>query len=382
MKDKLEKLFFEKFGYECDAVYFSPSRINLIGEHIDYNGGKVFPCAITIGTYGAVKKRNDDVFKLYSINMNVGDEFKLSEIHNKSNNWCDYVKGMLVEIINAGYQVTGMDILVYGNIPNGAGLSSSASLEMLIGYIQNDLANSLRIDPIDIAIMGKNTENNYIGVSSGIMDQFAVNMGKKDMAIILDTSNLEYELLPVSFHEAGFLVMNTNKRRTLLDSKYNERVNECNLALEVLKSKYNVENLCQLKKESLEEIEKLLDNTVFRRVKHIVTENKRVKDFIKACKEQNLVLAGKLLTESHNSLKNDYEVTGQELDTIVYLANKQSGCFGARMTGAGFGGCAIALVKNEEIEDFIYNVSKEYKDKIGYLPDIISVDIGDSPHKL
>lgn len=382
MKDKLEKLFFEKFGYECDAVYFSPSRINLIGEHIDYNGGKVFPCAITIGTYGAVKKRNDDVFKLYSINMNVGDEFKLSEIHNKSKNWCDYVKGMLVEIINAGYQVTGMDILVYGNIPNGAGLSSSASLEMLIGYIQNDLANSLRIDPIDIAIMGKNTENNYIGVSSGIMDQFAVNMGKKDMAIILDTSNLEYELLPVSFHEAGFLVMNTNKRRTLLDSKYNERVNECNLALEVLKSKYNVENLCQLKEESLEEIEKLLDNTVFRRVKHIVTENKRVKDFIKACKEQNLVLAGKLLTESHNSLKNDYEVTGQELDTIVYLANKQSGCFGARMTGAGFGGCAIALVKNEEIEDFIYNVSKEYKDKIGYLPDIISVDIGDSPHKL
>lgn len=382
MKKKLEKLFFEKFGYECDDVYFSPSRINLIGEHIDYNGGKVFPCAITIGTYAAVKKRDDEIFNLYSVNLEEGDEFKLSDINIKNNNWCDYVRGMLVEILNAGYKVSGMDILVYGNIPNGAGLSSSASLEMLIGYIQNDLANNLKIDSVEMAIMGKNTENNYIGVSSGIMDQFAVNMGKKDRAIILDTSNLEYDLLPVSFDDAGLLIMNTNKRRTLVDSKYNERVNECSIALEVLKTKYNIENLSKIEEKSLNEIEKLLDNVVFRRVRHIVTENKRVKEFISACKERNSTLAGELLTASHNSLKDDYEVTGRELDTIVYLANQQDGCFGARMTGAGFGGCAIALVKYDCVDNFIKEVSKKYSEIIGYNPEIIYVNIGDAPHKL
>ena len=383
MKEELQKKFNSYFGHDCDAVYFSPSRINLIGEHIDYNGGMVFPCAIEIGTYGAVKKRGDGRLILYSENLDERNEFSLDDIENKENRWTDYVKGMLLAFKNRGLNITGLELYVYGNIPNGSGLSSSASLELLIGLIQNDLANNNSIDNLDMVLMGKETENKFIGVNSGVMDQFAIQMGIKNKGSLIDTNKLTYESKDIILPGCKLIILNTNKRRELKDSKYNERVSECNQALDLLKYKFDIENLCDLHVSDLEEVRKILvDDILYRRAKHVITENDRVNRFIEACENNDTKLAGKLLIDSHMSLKDDYEVTGKELDAIVDCSINFPACLGARMTGAGFGGCAIALVHENEVDDYILNVGKCYNSIVGYDAEFIQTGISDGPHKL
>lgn len=345
----LKEKFFEVFGENSEKEFFSPGRVNLIGEHTDYNGGNVFPCAIDRGTYALIKTRNDNRFRMYSENFEkIGIiEFSLDKLENeKAHDWANYPKGVIKMFIDAGYKIDkGFDILFYGNIPNGAGLSSSASIEILTTVILKNIFG-LNIDMIEMVKLGQKTENLFIGVNSGIMDQFAVGMGKKDHAVLLDCNTLKYEYVPVILKDEVIVISNTNKRRGLADSKYNERRGECETALKDLQEKLKIKALGELSIEEFEENKGLIKNEVNRkRAKHAVYENQRT---IKAQKELsagNLEEFGKLMNQSHESLRDDYEVTGKELDTLVELAWKQDGVIGSRMTGAGFGGCTVSIVK-------------------------------------
>lgn len=381
----LKECFVKIFEKEPTAIYFSPGRINLIGEHIDYNGGLVFPCPITIGTYAAVTKRNDDMVRCYSQNFpELGlIEFNINNLeYDKKDNWVNYVKGV-AKFLREKYSHinTGFDVVVYGNIPNGSGLSSSASLELLFIQIFKSLFE-LPISKVEAALLGKKVENEYIGVNSGIMDQFAISLGKKDTAILLDCNTLEYNYIPVSMPTTKIVIMNTNKRRELADSKYNERRSECESALEKLKVKINANTLCEITVEELEQNKDLLTENEYKRAHHAITENIRTKASAEAFKNNDLVEFGKLLNGSHKSLKEDYEVTGVELDTLVEAAQQQEGVLGARMTGAGFGGCSLAIVENDKIDNFIEKVGKIYADKIGYEASFYIAKIGDGPTKL
>lgn len=379
--DLLNKTFIEKYNVEYDKAYYSPGRINLIGEHIDYNGGHVFPSAITKGTYGVARKREDRVVRCYSLNFpEFGPlEFNLDKIHYVENDeWVNFVKGVIKYFIEAGYEIeTGFDIVIYGNIPNGAGLSSSASLELLIGVLLEDLYN-LTINRLDIIKIGQKVENKFMGVNSGIMDQFAVGKGQKDMALYLDTDTLEYELVPADFKENVILIMNTNKRRELADSKYNHRRKECEEALVLLQKEVDIQSLGELNVEQFEKVKHLIDNSVLqKRAKHAIYENERVKKAKAALKDQDLEAFGKLLNASHVSLKDDYDITGIELDTIVEAVWGQDGVLGARMTGAGMGGCAIALVDAVKAASIIETVQTIYTEKIGYEASFYIAEVGD-----
>ncbi|MEI5993255.1 galactokinase [Candidatus Enterococcus mansonii] len=386
MENKLKSLFHSVFGTSANDIYFAPGRINLIGEHTDYNGGSVFPAAITIGTYGVAKKREDQLIRLYSENFSdLGIiEFSLADLtYRKEDDWTNYPKGMLHYLIEDGYSIDqGMDILFYGNIPNGAGLSSSASIELLTGVILQDLFD-LNIQMLDLVLLGKRVENQFIGVNSGIMDQFAIGMGKKDHAILLDTNTLKYELVPAVFGEHVIAIMNTNKRRELADSKYNERRAECEQALKDLQTVLPINSLGELTEEQFEQHKQVIsDDTLIKRAKHAVTENQRTIKAKKALVENDLQTFGQLLNASHASLKEDYEVTGVELDTLVSAAQVQPGVLGARMTGAGFGGCGIALVKETNLDEFIEQVGQTYQEEIGYSADFYIANIDDGARKL
>jgi len=362
-------------------VFFSPGRINLIGEHTDYNGGHVFPCAITFGTYGVARKRSDQQIRLHSLNFSENGtiEFSLNSLdYEKSHGWANYPKGMIRYIREAGKDfASGMDILVFGNIPNGAGLSSSASLEMLIGVIVNELFG-LEIPRLELVRLGKQVENEFIGVNSGIMDQFAVGMGKKDCGILLDCNTLNYQYAPLNLTDYQIIIMNTNKRRELADSKYNERRSECEQALARLQTKLSIKELGDLSELEFEDNRQLIDDDVLeRRAKHAVYENQRTLKALKALQAGELETFGSLMNDSHRSLRDDYEVTGDELDTLAEAAWKQPGTLGARMTGAGFGGCAIAIVKSTEIDTFIDEVGKEYQGKIGHEATFYVASIGE-----
>lgn len=382
----LKKKFFEVFGENSEKEFFSPGRVNLIGEHTDYNGGNVFPCAIDRGTYALIKTRNDNRFRMYSENFEKTGiiEFSLDKLENeKAHDWANYPKGVIKMFIDAGYKIDkGFDILFYGNIPNGAGLSSSASIEILTAVILKNIFG-LNIDMIEMVKLGQKTENLFIGVNSGIMDQFAVGMGKKDHAVLLDCNTLKYEYVPVILKDEVIVISNTNKRRGLADSKYNERRGECETALKDLQEKLDIKALGELSIEEFEENKELIKNEVNRkRAKHAVYENQRT---IKAQKELstgNLEEFGKLMNQSHESLRDDYEVTGKELDTLVELAWKQDGVIGSRMTGAGFGGCTVSIVKKDKIDEFIKNVGKGYKEKIGYEADFYIVEVSEGPREL
>ena len=379
--EKLQKSFVECYGNQPTNTYYSPGRINLIGEHIDYNGGHVFPAAITKGTYGAARKREDRIVRCYSLNF---PEFwplmfNLDEIeYDEKDEWVNFVKGVIKYFIEDGYDInSGFDLVVYGNIPNGAGLSSSASLEVLIGVLLKDLYR-LTIDRLEIIKTGQKVENEFMGVNSGIMDQFAVGKGQKDMGIYLNTENLEYELIPANFKENVILIMNTNKRRELASSKYNQRRQECEQALAVLQKEMDIQALGELTVDQFEKVKHLLtDKTLLSRARHVVTENERVKDTVRVLKENNLERFGELLKESHASLKEDYDVTGIELDTLVDAASSQPGVLGARMTGAGMGGCAIALVDAESVEQVIAAVQSIYHEEIGYEASFYIAQVGD-----
>ncbi|WP_029487719.1 galactokinase [Candidatus Epulonipiscium viviparus] len=381
----LQECFVEVFNKEPEVIYFSPGRINLIGEHIDYNGGLVFPCPITLGTYAAVARRDDKTVRCYSKNFeDLGIiEFNLDHLdYDKKDNWTNYAKGVAKFLLEKYPKInSGFDAVVYGNIPNGSGLSSSASLELLIIQIFKSLFN-LPITEVDAALLGKKVENEYIGVNSGIMDQFAISLGKKDKAILLDCNSLDFTYIPVDMPTTKIVIMNTNKRRELADSKYNERRAECESALAKLQSKVNAENLCEIDLADLKANKDLLTENEYKRACHAITENIRTKASAEAFKNNDLVEFGKLLNASHKSLKEDYEVTGIELDTLVAAAQEQPGTLGARMTGAGFGGCSLAIVENDKIEAFVENVGKAYLDKIGYAADFYIAKIGDGPTKV
>ncbi|MBT2733393.1 galactokinase [Bacillus sp. ISL-7] len=382
----LNKVFLDMFHILPRKAFFAPGRINLIGEHTDYNGGHVFPCAITYGTYAVARKREDQVIRLYSTNFPEKGiiEFNLNELeYEKEHNWANYPKGMIRYMIEAGYEIpTGFDCAIEGNIPNGAGLSSSASIELLTGVLVNGLFE-LEIPRLDLIKLGKKVENEFIGVNSGIMDQFAIGMGKKDAGILLDCQTLSYEYAPIHLDDYKILIMNTNKRRELADSKYNERRGECEEALAQLQQKLPIEALGQLSEAEFDENQYLITNeTVRKRAKHAVNENVRTIKALEELKAGNLEAFGQLINQSHVSLRDDYEVTGVELDSLVEAAWKQPGVLGARMTGAGFGGCAIAIVENDEVENFIANVGAAYHEKIGYKAEFYAASIGDGAKEI
>ena len=383
---QLEQKFQEVFGVPAEKQFFAPGRVNLIGEHTDYNGGNVFPCAIDKGTYGLVKKRDDRRFRMYSENFaDLGVmEFTLDELTNdKKHDWANYPKGVIKMFLEAGQKIdSGFDILFSGNIPNGAGLSSSASIEMLTAIVLKDLFH-LSIDPVEMAQLGKKTENLFIGVNSGIMDQFAVAMGKKDHAILLDCNTLKYDYVPVVLKDEVIVIANTNKRRGLADSKYNERRAECDEALAELQTKLPIKALGELSIEQFEANKDLIKSPVRqKRAKHAVYENQRTLKAQKELSAGNLAEFGKLMNQSHISLRDDYEVTGVELDTLAALAWEQPGVVGSRMTGAGFGGCTVSIVKKDKVDDFIKNVGEAYKNKIGYAADFYIASVSDGAKKL
>lgn len=386
MITEVKENFSKIFGEQPEGVYFAPGRVNLIGEHTDYNGGHVFPCAISIGTYGAASKRKDKKIRFYSQNFpEIGIiEMDLDDlVYRKEDVWTNYPKGMIRFLQEAGYEVNeGMDLYYYGNIPNGAGLSSSASIELLTGVILQDLFE-LDIERVELVKLGKKVENDYIGVNSGIMDQFAIGMGKKDHAILLDCQTLDYELVPATLGEYGIVIMNTNKRRELADSKYNERRSECEEALVRLQKIVDIDSLGNLDEETFEANRMAINDPILeKRARHAVTENVRTLKAKKALTDGDLALFGQLLNQSHQSLREDYEVTGIELDTLVAAAQDQPDVLGARMTGAGFGGCAIALVKQDQVNRFQENVNQQYCDKIGYDADFYIAHIHDGAQKL
>ncbi len=380
----LRERFYMLYGSEEPRIFFSPSRVNLIGEHIDYNGGYVLPCATQLGTYGCVKKRDDNKIRLASENFDLKVEVDIEDLKYESEHgWANYPKGVIFFMKKSGYKVSGMDILVWGNIPNGAGLSSSASLELLIAEMINSLFNDGEIPKIDLIKISQKSENDFIGVKCGVMDQFAVAMGKANNAMLLNCNSLNYKYVKMNIKDYKIVIMNTNKRRELNDSKYNERRDECERALNILRNYKDIDNLCQLTIEEFEKLEKYLDEDNIRnRASHAVYENQRVLKACTALENGYILELGQLLTESHYSLKNLYEVTGIELDTIVNLALEQDSCIGARMTGAGFGGCAIALVQDEAVGIFIDKVGQMYKSKIGYEADFYLTGIGDGTREI
>lgn len=386
-KEKLIKKFNELFHpNEPVRTFFAPGRINLIGEHTDYNGGYVFPAAISFGTYALATKRNDRTIQFYSINFEENGiiSVELDDLsYRKDDDWANYPKGMIDQLVKNGAKIEqGFNVLYYGNIPNGAGLSSSASIELVTGVLLESLFQ-IEIDRIELVKLGQRVENEYIGVNSGIMDQFAVGMGKQDHAMLLDCNTLDYQYAPVELNEYTIMIMNTNKRRELADSKYNERRSECESALKDLQTELAINSLGDLSTDQFDNFAKIIQNeTERKRAKHAVYENQRTKDALVKLEAGDLQGFGQLLNESHLSLQHDYEVTGIELDTLVQAAWDQDGVLGARMTGAGFGGCAIALVDQRKLDSFKANVSKIYQEEIGYQPTFYQATIGDGAKEL
>ena len=384
---ELKEKFAELYGKEGEIkAYFAPGRVNLIGEHTDYNGGHVFPCALTIGTYVAARKRADRKLTFYSMNFEkLGVlESSLDELKpDPQADWTNYPKGVIWAFGEKGMAApAGMDILLNGNIPNGSGLSSSASVEVLTGFILRDLFG-FDVTNQDLALIGQYSENQFNGVNCGIMDQFAIAMGKEGHAIFLDTADLSYEYAPIKLENAKIVIACSNKKRGLGDSKYNERRGECETALAELQKVCRIKSLGELTEEQFEKHKDSIESEVRRRrAKHAVYENQRAIQAVQALKDNNVDAFGQLMNASHVSLRDDYEVTGVELDTLVEEAWKVEGVIGSRMTGAGFGGCTVSIVKDEAIDNFIARVGGAYQNKIGYAADFYVVEIGDGPCKL
>ncbi len=387
MKDIILKKFAEVFGDADGAkAYFAPGRVNLIGEHTDYNGGHVFPCALTIGTYGAARRRDDNRLRFYSMNfekLGVIESTLEDLVPSEEARWTNYPKGVMWAFGEKGMKVPfGMDLLLNGNIPNGSGLSSSASVEVLTGFILRDFFG-FDVSNQELALIGQFSENNFNKVNCGIMDQFAIAMGKKDHAIFLDTADLSFEYAPMVLEGAKIVIASSNKKRGLGDSKYNERRSECETALAELQKVTQISSLGDLDEEAFEKYQSAIEDDIRRkRARHAVYENQRTVRAVDALKANDVKLFGQLMNASHVSLRDDYEVTGLELDTLVEEAWKVPGVIGSRMTGAGFGGCTVSIVKDEAIDGFIEKVGSAYRERIGYDADFYVVEIGDGPRAL
>jgi galactokinase len=374
----IKEEFQKRFQRNPERIFFSPGRVNLIGEHIDYNGGRVMPCAISLGTYLAISKNTDKVFRFQCLNFPETAELHLQNSYSRSGKeWFNYPLGVIDWAIKEGHSISGLDMLFWGNLPIGAGLSSSASIEVLMAHALNQLFQ-LNIPRLEIAVLSKKVENEFIGVNCGIMDQFAVTFGEKSKAILLNCDTLDYELVPFDTGDYVLAIINTNKSRTLADSKYNERFAECGAALKALKKEIKANNLCDVELQTFQSHKQLINDPVLeKRALHVISENIRVGEAAKALKSAKLKEFGQLMYGSHQSLKELYEVSGVELDAIVEFCKSYDDCIGARMTGAGFGGCAIALVKKEQIDDFTKKLAGFYKNKIGYEPTVFASDVGD-----
>ncbi|WP_285056540.1 galactokinase [Pedobacter ginsengisoli] len=377
MKFELTKKFSERYGQEPAAHYFTPGRVNLIGEHIDYNGGLVMPCAVTLGTWLVLAPNNDNVIRFNSLNFEEQAEIQLADSYTKTGpEWYNYPLGVFNELQKEHRIPTGLDLLFFGNIPIGSGLSSSASIEVAMTYALNHYFN-LGLDKIEIPLLAQRVENQFIGVNCGIMDQFAVAFGETDKALVLNCDTLKHKVVDCNLGEFNLAIINTNKPRKLAESKYNERVAECQTALKQLNEEIKLHNLCELNAEKFALHSHLItDETVLKRATHVIRENDRVGLAAKALNEGNLQEFGRLMYASHQSLKDLYEVTGAELDAVVEFCTGYKDVIGARMTGAGFGGCAIALLKKGSEDDFTEKLTDFYTERIGYAPSVYISEIG------
>jgi galactokinase len=378
MKDELKEKFRSQFRKDPEHVFFCPGRVNLIGEHIDYNGGEVMPCAISLGTFLAVSTNPEKTIRFRCLNFPETADLQLQNSYSKTGKeWFNYPLGVINEFIKNGNIVSGLDMLFYGNLPIAAGLSSSASVEVLTAFALRTMFQ-FPFSRTEMALLAKKVENEFIGVNCGIMDQFAVAMGKKHKAILLNCDTLEYEYLPFETGDYILTIINSNKQRALAESKYNERFAECAAALKLLRKELDAENLCDVDVDTFRAHRHLINDPVLeKRALHVVTEYQRVQDAKKALNGGQLTVFGELMYASHNSLKELYEVSGKELDTIVEFCKTYTGCIGARMTGAGFGGCAIALIDQEKLGDFSEKLTAYYQTRIGYAPSVFASDIGD-----
>ncbi len=383
MKKQVVEVFHKLYGADGDIrTYFAPGRVNLIGEHTDYNGGHVFPCALTIGTYAAARLRKDDRIRLYSMNFESLGVFETSLddlIPSEKAGWTNYPKGVMWAFEKKGYKLTsGLDIVLYGNIPNGSGLSSSASLEVLTGTILKDLFGFDELSMTEIALIGQYSENNFNGMNCGIMDQFASAMGKKDCAIFLDTSNLNYEYAKIELEDARIVITNSKVKHSLVGSAYNDRRNECETALKELQAVVDIQTLGDLTEEEFEAHKDAIKSEVRqKRAKHAVYENQRTIKAVDALKQNDIEEFGRLMNASHVSLRDDYEVSCEEIDILVDLAWNTPGVIGSRITGGGFGGCTVSIVKNDAVDTFIEKIGAAYKEKVGHDAEFYVVEIGD-----
>lgn len=388
MLEKLMQKFKELYGENGDLrTYFAPGRVNLIGEHTDYNGGHVFPCALTLGTYAIVRSRRDRVLRFYSMNF---DSFGVVEtslddlVPDKAASWTNYPKGVMWAFEKRGMKLShGLDITICGDIPNGSGLSSSASLEVLTGVILKDIFGFDQVSMVDIALIGQDAENNYNGCNCGIMDQFASAMGKKDHAIFLDTNTLHYEYAPVKLPDAKIVITNSKVKHSLVDSAYNDRRNECETALKELKTVIDIQSLGELTEEQFEEHKNAIKDPIRqKRAGHAVYENQRAIRAVEALKANDIALFGELMNASHTSLRDDYEVSCEEIDILVDLAWKTDGVIGSRITGGGFGGCTVSIVKNEAVDTFVKEIGEAYLNRVGHEAEFYVVDIGEGARRL
>ena len=384
MKEATLNKFKEVFGYSDDVkVYFAPGRVNLIGEHTDYNAGHVFPCALTIGTYAAAKARDDRKLRFYSMNFeDLGViESSLDDLTpSEAAGWTNYLKGIMWAFEGRGMKLSsGMDIVLNGNIPNGSGLSSSASIEVLMGFILRDLFG-FEVTNVELAQIGQYSENNFNGMNCGIMDQFASAMGKKDCAIFLDTSNLEYEYAPIKLDGMKIVVTNSKVKHSLVGSAYNDRRNSCETALAELQKVIDVKGLGDLSIEEYEANKDAIKDADRKlKAKHAVYENQRTIQAVKALKDGDIKLFGQLMNQSHISLRDDYDVSCPEIDVLVDAAWTVDGVIGSRITGGGFGGCTVSIVKDEAVDTFKDTLTKVYKEKCDLVPEFYVVSIGDGP---
>jgi galactokinase len=382
-KSALQEKFRNRFHKEPTHFFFCPGRVNLIGEHIDYNGGKVMPCAISLGTYLVIAKNTDKKLRFECLNFPETAELHLQSSYAKTGKeWFNYPLGAIHQLLQNDIVISGLDMLFYGDLPIGAGLSSSASIEVLTAFAISELFQ-LNISNTNLALLGKKVENEFIGLNSGIMDQFAVAMGRHDRAILLDCDTLEYEYLPFEIGNYVLAIINSNKKRELAESKYNERFAECGAALKLLKKEIPATHLCDIDIETFRRHQYLITDPILeKRALHVITENERVNQAKETLRSGDLKKFGELMYSSHQSLQVLYEVSGIELDTIVEFCKSYGDCIGARMTGAGFGGCAIALVKQESFDDFAIKLISYYKQRIGYEPEVFASVIGDGVKEL
>ncbi|MBI9037789.1 MAG: galactokinase [Bacteroidales bacterium] len=381
----LKNTFLEKYGKNDNkiSVFFAPGRVNLIGEHTDYNGGFVLPCAISFGTYLLLRLTNEPEIEFSSLNFDFSTKIRVENLGRKMREeWINYPLGVIDQFAKHGTELKGVQFLYYGNIPNDAGLSSSASIELVTAFAFNKLFN-LEKNLIELIKLSQKAENEFVGVNCGIMDQFAVGKGKKNHAIFLNCSTLDYKLVPFKLDDYKLVIINSNKQRKLADSKYNKRVSECTKAVKYLNNRLNIKNLSELSiKEFIDNRGSIPDEIIMKRAKHVVSENDRVISAVEALKKNDLITFGKLMNASHDSLKIDYEVTGNELDTLIDEARKIDGVIGARMTGAGFGGCTVNLLKTDCLENFQETVGKNYYEKTGLKADFYFPEIDDGVRQL